>query len=114
MRKLLPFLLIATILITEKNYAQQHPVIKVDTSILKRYVGKYKAFLTIEVIEKDGKLYRHRDSTVDIELQPESETKFWYADGSDRGLEFEVDSSGKVTKIWFINKDQKGEMQKIE
>ena len=113
MRKFLLFLTFATF-IAQKNYAQQHQEVKIDNSILKRYVGKYKAFLTIEVIEKDGKLYRHRDSTADIELKPESETKFFYADGSNRGLEFEVDSTGKVTKVWFINNDQRGEMQKLE
>jgi len=66
------------------------------------------------VIRKDGKLYRHRDGTPDIELKPESETKFFYADGSDRQLEFEVDKNGKVVKIWFINNEQRGEMKKID
>ena len=80
-----------------------HKEIKIDAALLDRYVGKYNAFLTLQVIEKDGKLYRHRDGTPDIELKPESETKFFYADDSDRQLEFEVDKTGKVTKIWFLN-----------
>src|SRR4051794_13326694 len=107
MKKLLLVVLFAVILTPKRNYAQQQHEVKIDTAILKRYVGKYKAFLTIEVIEKDGKLYRHRDSTADIELKPESDTKFLYADGSNRGLEFEVDSTGKVTRIWFLNNGQK-------
>jgi CubicO group peptidase (beta-lactamase class C family) len=88
--------------------------IKLDPSLLDRYVGKYNAFLTVEVIKKDGKLYRHRDGTPDIELKPESETKLFYADDSDRQLEFEFDKAGKITKIWFVNNGQRGEMKKVQ
>jgi CubicO group peptidase (beta-lactamase class C family) len=91
-----------------------HKEAKINPSLLDRYVGKYSAGLTIEVIKKDGKLYRHRDGTPDIELKPESETKFFYGDETDRQLEFEVDAAGKVTKIWFYNSGQKGEMKKID
>jgi CubicO group peptidase (beta-lactamase class C family) len=96
------------------EFPYEHKEVKIDPSLLDKYVGKYSAFLTLEVIKKDGKLYRHRQGTLDIELKPESETKFFYADDSDRQLEFELDSSGKVEKIWFINNGQKGEMKKIE
>lgn len=91
-----------------------HKEIKIDPALLDRYIGKYKAFLVVEVIKKGGKLYRHRDGTPDIELKPESETKFFYADDSDRQLEFEVDQSGQVVKIWFINNEQRGEMKKVD
>lgn len=91
-----------------------HKEIKLDPSLLDRYVGKYNAFLTIEVIKKNGKLYRHRDGTPDIELKAESETKLYYDDDSDRQLEFELDPAGHVTKIWFINMGQRGEMKKIQ
>jgi len=92
----------------------EHKEVKIDPSIIDRYVGKYSAFMTLVFIKKDGKLYRHRDGTPDIELKPESDTKFFYADGSDRQIEFEVDQSGKVTKAWFINSGQKGELKKLE
>lgn len=91
-----------------------HKEVKIDPALLDRYPGKYKAFLTLEVIKKDGKLYRHRDGTADIELKPESATKFFYDDDSDRQLEFEVDKTGKVIRIWFINNEQRGEMQKVQ
>ncbi len=91
-----------------------HKAVNIDTSLLYRYVGKYKAFLILEVIKKDGKLYRHRDKSPDIELIPESNTKFFYGDDSDRQLEFEVDKTGKVIKTWFINNEQRGEMKKQE
>jgi CubicO group peptidase (beta-lactamase class C family) len=90
-----------------------HKEVKIDPALLDRYVGKYKAFLILEVIKKNGKLYRHRDGTSDIELKPESPTKFFYADDSNRQLEFEVDKTGKVVKIWFINNEQRGEMTKV-
>ena len=91
-----------------------HKEVKIDPALWDKYVGKYFALLTLEVIKKDGKLYRHRDGTPDIELKPESETKFFYADESDRQLQFEVDKTGKVTKIWFINNGQRGEMKKVQ
>lgn len=92
----------------------EHKEVRIDPAIVDRYVGKYSAFMTLVFIEKDGKLYRHRDGTPDIELKPESETKFFYSDGTDRQIEFEVDASGKVTKAWFINSGQKGELKKLE
>lgn len=92
----------------------EHKEIKIDPALLDRYVGKYSAFLTLVFIKKDGKLWRHRDGTADIELKPESETKFFYGDGTDRQIEFEIDNTGKVTKAWFINTGQKGELKKIE
>ncbi len=90
-----------------------HKEVAIDPSLLDKYVGKYNAGLTLEVIKKDNKLYRHRDGSPDIELKPESNTKFFYADDSNRQLEFELDAAGKVVKIWFINNEQRGEMKKL-
>ena len=91
----------------------EHKEVKIDPSILDKYVGKYSAGLTLEVIKKDNKLYRHRDGSPDIELKPESNTKFFYADESNRQLEFDLDKAGNVIKIWFINNEQRGEMKKL-
>ncbi|HEX4850050.1 MAG TPA: serine hydrolase, partial [Puia sp.] len=91
----------------------EHKEIKIDSTLIDRYVGKYSAFLTLVLIKKNGKLYRHREGTADIELKPESETKFFYSDGTDRQIEFELDNTGKVSKAWFINTGQKGELKKI-
>jgi CubicO group peptidase (beta-lactamase class C family) len=96
------------------EFPYEHKEVKIDPALLDRYVGKYSAFMTLQFIKKDGKLYRHRDGTPDIELKPESNTKFFYADDSDRQIEFEVDKSGKVLKVWFINSGQRGEMKKVE
>ena len=92
----------------------EHKEVKIDPALLDRYVGKYSAFMTLEFIKKDGKLYRHRNGTPDIELKPESNTKFFYADDSDRQIEFETDQTGKLLKVWFINSGQRGEMKKVE
>ena len=92
----------------------EHKEVTIDTAILVNYVGKYFGGVTMEFIKKEGKLYRHRNNIPDIELKPESATKFFYGDGTDRQIEFETDSSGKVTKVWFLNMGQKGELKKIE
>ena len=92
----------------------EHKEVKIDTAILVNYVGKYFGGVTMQFIKKDGKLYRHRTGIPDIELKPESNTKFFYGDGTDRQIEFETDNSGKVTKVWFLNMGQKGELKKIE
>lgn len=91
----------------------EHKEVQIDPAILDDYVGKYSAALTLEFIKKNGKLYRHRNGTADIELKPESNTKFFYADGTDRQIEFEK-ANGKVTKVWFINMGQQGEMKKVQ
>jgi len=91
----------------------EHKEVTIDPLLLDKYVGKYSAGLTIEVIKKDQKLYRHRNGIPDIELKPESATKFFYADDSDRQLEFELDNTGNIVKIWFINNEQRGEMKKL-
>ena len=92
----------------------EHKEVRIDTSLLVNYVGKYFGGVTMQFIKKEGKLYRHRTGIPDIELKPESATKFFYGDGTDRQIEFETDSSGKVTKTWFLNMGQKGELKKIE
>ena len=91
-----------------------HKEVKINPAILDRYIGKYSGGLTLVLIKKDNKLYRHREGVPDVELKPESETKFFYGDESDRVLEFEVDAAGKVSKVWFHNSGQKGELKKIE
>ena len=86
--------------------------VKIDTAILDNYVGKYMVDHLVELTKKDGKLYRHRDGADDVELKPESKTRFFYADGSDRFIEFEIDKSGKIIKGWYIANGDKIEMKK--
>lgn len=86
--------------------------VKIDPAVLDKYLGKYIATGPIELIKKEGKLYRHRDGAPDIELKPESATRFFYADESDRFIEFETDQTAKMVKAWFIGNGEKIEMKK--
>ena len=94
----------------QKSYIPK--AVKIDTALLNKYVGKYIVDGPLELIKKNGKLYRHRDGTDDVELKPESNTRFFYDDSSDRFIEFEVDKAGKVMKGWFIGNGDKTEMKK--
>jgi CubicO group peptidase (beta-lactamase class C family) len=87
--------------------------VKIDTAILDNYLGKYIVTDTIELIKKNNKLFRHRAGGPDVELKPESNKRFFYADDSDRFIEFEVDKTGKMTKAWFIGNGDKIEMKKL-
>lgn len=92
----------------------EHKEISIDPALLDEYAGKYSAILPMEFIKKDNKLYRRRSGTNDILLLPESNTKFFYTDGTDRQIEFVRDEKGKITKGWFINMGQKGELKRVE
>jgi hypothetical protein len=106
---------IESILNNEKlEMPYEHKEVNIDSKLIDDYVGKYFAALTMEFVKKDNKLYRRRQGTADIELKPESPTKFFYSDGTDRQIEFVRDANGKVTKGWFINMGQKGEMKRVE
>jgi CubicO group peptidase (beta-lactamase class C family) len=86
--------------------------VKIDAVILDNYTGKYVVTDPIELIKKNNKLYRHREGAPDVELKPESTKRFFYADNSDRFIEFETDKTGKVIKAWFIGNGEKIEMKK--
>lgn len=69
------------------------------------------------LFRKDDKLYLHLDGSPDkedIELKPESQTKFFYGDGTDRQIEFEVDKKGKLAKVCQITWGIKREVSKIK
>lgn len=87
--------------------------VKIEPAIFDRYVGNYMATNPIEIVKKDNKLYRRVKSGPDIELKPESNTRFFYADGSDRFIEFETDKSGQPVKAWFISGFEKIEMRRL-
>lgn len=80
----------------------QHKEIQIETEALSKFAGKYKGEdLSIELIFKNNKLYR-RAGYMDIHLKPESKTKFFYADGTDRQINFIIDNN-QVTGASFIN-----------
>lgn len=71
----------------------KHSQLKIDTAIYSKYVGKYGK---VEILQKDGKLYYN---SKEIELIPESKTKFFRADNNDRTIEFIQDKSGEYNSI---------------
>ena len=81
----------------------QHKEITMDSLALQQFVGKYKATNEISIERNGNKLFRVSPNGQKIELKPESATKFFYTDGSDRQLEFEMDANKKITKAWVIN-----------
>lgn len=81
----------------------KHTETKIESSELSKYTGKYKAGkVSMEIILKNDKLYR-RTGYVDVLLKPESKTKFFYGDGSDRQINFLVDNKNVVTGASLIN-----------
>ncbi|MEO7524236.1 MAG: serine hydrolase domain-containing protein [Ferruginibacter sp.] len=87
---------------------------------LSRYVGQYTMPLTrppymvsfpVEIIMKNNKLYIHTSGGADIELRPESKTKFYFADGTDQQIEFETDRPGNQIKTWYIGWGVKKEIK---
>lgn len=84
----------------------KHEPCKINPEILKRYTGKwvgnvYDVKWTIEILIKDNKLYRRIEGFPDLELIPESDIKFFYADGQDKQFEFVPNKNGEITQAWF-------------
>ncbi|HTE29051.1 MAG TPA: serine hydrolase domain-containing protein [Chryseolinea sp.] len=86
------------------------------------YKGKYAMPLTrppymarfpVEFIVKDQKLLIHPGNGSDIELLAESPTKFFFGDGSDQQIEFEVDKSNNHLKVWHTAWGVKNELQPV-
>lgn len=89
-----------------------HKEVAIDTAVLQKYTGTYKgSTISLHIIAKQGKLYRHRENRPDLELKSESNTKFFYSDESDRQIEFEI---GKTSKAVFINEGLKTNLTKVD
>ncbi len=86
--------------------------VSIQPAILDKYTGTYTGINTIELVKKDNKLYRRRTGDDDIELKPESNTRFFYADASDRFIEFTLDKKGTITNAWLISGGEKMAIKK--
>lgn len=71
----------------------KHTKVQVDPVIYSSYVGVYEG---VKIHQKDGKLFY---SDYDIELIPESKTKFFRSDNNNRTIEFVHNQNGKVIQI---------------
>lgn len=84
----------AIVLKKDVEFPYKHYQIKIDTSTFDKYVGKYGN--NIEILKIDGKLYFNN---VEMELIPESKTKFFRADNNDRTIEFMIDKNNIVSGL---------------
>jgi CubicO group peptidase (beta-lactamase class C family) len=89
-----------------------HVEIPIDTAKIKPFLGTYLTPTPVDIILRNGKLYRHKAGTRDVELKQESPTKLFYADLTDRQIEFQVDGVGYVVKTFLISNGVKTELFK--
>ena len=77
----------------EVELPYKHIQLAIDPKIYDQYVGDYE---NIKILKKDNKLYY---TDYNIELLPESETKFFRSDNHNTTLEFIKNKKGKITQI---------------
>jgi CubicO group peptidase (beta-lactamase class C family) len=92
----------------EVELPYKHHQTKIDTTIYDKYVGKYGKN---EIVKINGKLYYNN---VEMELIPESKTKFFRADNNDRTIEFIQDKSGRYNSIILTKGGVKEVFKRIE
>jgi hypothetical protein len=80
-----------------------HKAIRMDSTTLEKFTGKYKSNFEFTIERVGEKIVRKDANGKAFELTPESDIKFFYSDGADRQIEFELDTTNKVSKAWFIN-----------
>jgi hypothetical protein len=91
----------------------QHKEINIDSVTMQQFVGKYKATYGLNIERIENKLFIVRDNRPKIELKPESNSKFFYANGSDNQIEFEIDANKKITKASLISYGLKTTFDKL-
>jgi CubicO group peptidase (beta-lactamase class C family) len=86
--------------------------VKLAPDKIQIFVGKYKAPTgNIELVMVNNKLYRRRAGSADVELKPESATRFFYADMSDRFIEFKTE--GGKRKAYLISGGETIEIEPV-
>ncbi|MDR4892557.1 MULTISPECIES: serine hydrolase domain-containing protein [unclassified Chryseobacterium] len=83
----------AIVLGKEVELPYKHHRVEIDPNLYDQYIGKYDK---IDILKIDGKLYFNN---ADMELIPESKTKFFRADNNDRTIEFIQDNTGLYNSI---------------
>jgi len=84
----------------------KHEPCRINSEILKKYTGHWQGNIysekwEIEIFCTNNKLYRRIEGTPDLELIPESETKFYYSDGQDKVFEFISNERKEIKDAWF-------------
>lgn len=91
----------------------EHKAITMDSSTIDLFTGTYQGNSELKLERKGDKLFRVYERGRSIELKPESANKFFYTDGTDRQVEFEMSADKKINKTWFIAYGLKTEMKKL-
>lgn len=89
-----------------------HKEITLDSSALDKFTGTYYAPNQIRLERKGNKFFRVLPNGSATELKAETANRFFYSDGTDRQIEFEVDTNKKVVKAWLIAFGVKTELKK--
>lgn len=93
--------------------AYEHKEIATDSASLLPFAGEYEfKGNKFKLVQRGNKLYRI-NPTGELEVKRESPVKFFYTDGTDRQLEFEVGTDKKVVKAWIIILGIKNELKKL-
>jgi CubicO group peptidase (beta-lactamase class C family) len=87
--------------------------IKVESKSLAKFVGQYGG---IKIYIKRAHLYLNDTAGPEgeIELKPETETKFFFENENNRQVEFSLDKDNKVVNSWIIASGIKYKMKQIE
>ena len=91
----------------------EHKEIVSDSAGLASFTGNYDGVARIKIEQRGSRLYRITSSGNEVELKRESPTKFFYTDGTDRQIEFELDANKEVKKAWIIVLGVKTELKKV-
>ena len=92
----------------------EHKEVAMDSITLNQFTGKFKGSGEVTLERKGNKLYRIAANGQSLEIKPESANKFFYTDGSDRQLEFEITADKKINRFWLIAYGIKTAFTKIE
>lgn len=92
----------------------EHKEIIMDSTLMDQFTGTYKEKNEFKIERRGTKLYRVVSNGSAVELKPESTTKFFYNDGSDRQFEFEVDTDKNISKVFLIAYGIKTAYKKIK
>lgn len=92
-----------------------HREVRLAEGELDKFVGTYEANgnFAFNIEKRDGKLYRVSKGGDAKELKPESESRLFYDDGSDRQVEFVLDQRRAVGRVFFISEGLKLELKKV-
>lgn len=90
----------------------EHKEVKLDSAAMDKLTGTYHAPNEIKLERRGDKFFRVLPNGFATELKAESASKFFYSDGTDRQIEFEMSADKKVVKVWLIAFGVKTELKK--